>query len=216
MPRMIVVGAALLSLAIASSTASADPVLILSTTADLDNLQVGQDVQFDVLVEGIEVEQNFIFVLNSEIRYTAELLEPVSGPTPGEILDNPIKQSNFLAQSSMADGVVDGRFSESPDPTSGAIGLNGVYYSFTLRAEAVGSGTIGFFFDPNDLAGTTSYAATSTGFALAPIEFSGPLSFTVVPEPSSLALLGLGLGAAGLALGRARRRKLSRDPAPAR
>ena len=54
---------------------------------------------------------------------------------------------------------------------SGAIGLNGLYYSFLLKAAAPGSGSIQF--DPTQ--GANQYAANETGFNFAPIADEWPL-----------------------------------------
>lgn len=51
-----------------------------------------------------------------------------------------------------------------------AIGLNGLYYSFTLQASGVGSGTILFDSTP----GANQYAADDTGFNFAPLSTGGP------------------------------------------
>ena len=120
---------------------------------------------------------------------------------PGSVFDNnvqgPLQVANFNAQSSLTAGAAIGNFSESPNVNSGAIGLNGLYYSFMLKAIAPGSGSISF--DPSP--GANQYAANETGFNFAPLITNGNLSFTIsqaaVPEPSSICMLAIGAAAIG-------------------
>jgi hypothetical protein len=63
-----------------------------------------------------------------------------------------------------------------------AIGLNGLYYSFTLQASGVGSGTILFDSTP----GANQYAADDTGFNFAPLSTGGPLDFSIAPAVTAV------------------------------
>ena len=118
---------------------------------------------------------------------------------PGSVfynfVDGPLQVANFYAQSSLTSGAALGIFSQSPNTNSGAIGLDGLYYSFTLKAIAAGSGSI--LFDPTP--GANEYAADDTGFNYAPLPNLGPLNFTIssVPEPSSIAMLAVGMAVLG-------------------
>jgi hypothetical protein len=93
---------------------------------------------------------------------------------------------NFYALSSLNSGSAIGIFNDGVPTPSEAINENGLYYSFTLKAVATGSGNI--LFDPTP--GANQYAADSTGFNFAPLPTGGPLAFSIssVPEPSSLVL----------------------------
>ncbi len=199
------------TLAALTPSANADPPLTLSSPNDLSHLTVGQTVEIDVSLQGLAVGSDFIFVLNSEVLFPSSNFTPIpdaansSGLTPGEIfIATPASQtSNFNSLSSLNPDNTTGKFSDSTPTSSAAINANGLYYSFQLQATSAGSGFIQF----NPVA--TTYADTDTGFNLVPLPIGGPLPFTInaVPEPTSLAMLGLG---ALLELGHARSRKADR------
>jgi hypothetical protein len=190
--------------------AVANPTVSLSSPNNLNQLSVGNNVEIDVTLSGLPVN-DFIFVLNTKVLFPSSSFLPVpdlnnsSGLTPGPILFLPSQVSNFNAASSLLPGVATGNFSDlSPSP-SAAISQNGLYYSFTLKAISVGSGSIQF-----DTPGTT-YAANDTGFNLAPLPHGGPLAFTIaaaaVPEPSALVMAGAGVVMTGLGFGWRRRKR---------
>jgi hypothetical protein len=202
------IGTAVLTLGLLATSASAAPILSLTSPDDLDNLAVGQEFQIDVTLSGLRTipEFEFIIVLNSKVLFDAALLDPVSGPTAslggGSVFQvAPSQIANFNSASSLGDGAATGNFN---DAGSSAINSEGLFYSFRLRAEAAGSGTIDFD------AASTQFASFYTNFGLAPIGISAPLSYTirsaVVPEPSTWSLIIYGGLLGGLALGRRRRR----------
>ncbi|QEH36092.1 PEP-CTERM motif protein [Aquisphaera giovannonii] len=201
------------ALMLMSAPARAGVVFTLSSPSDLSALTVGQEVEIDLSISGLPSPNltNFIFNVNTRILFDSSLFQAIPDPNstsgltavvaPGSVFDNnvqgPLQVANFNAQSSLTAGAAVGNFSESPNVNSGAIGLNGLYYSFLLRAIAPGSGTIAF--DPTP--GANQYAANETGFNFAPLNTSGNLSFTIsgaaVPEPSSIGMLAVGVAALG-------------------
>ena len=88
------------------------------------------------------------------------------------------------------------QFGDYADETAsgvGAIGQNGLDYSFVVKAIAPGSGTIGFDLVTPD---ANRFSGSETGFAFAPLPTGPALAFTItasVPEPPSglLALIGM-------------------------
>lgn len=207
MRKLIWPGVALLALGLEVSRVDAGPTGVLSSPVDLTHLTVGQQVPIEVSITGLPAN-DFIFVLDTKVLFPSISFTPVpdptqsSGLTPGPIIGVPSQQANFNALSSLAADNATGNFSDSMPQTSQAIGTNGLYYSFLLQANAVGSGTIQFD------APSTQYAANDTAFALAPLPTSGSLSFTIfgVPEAGSLNIALIGLSGFGIGLLAARRR----------
>jgi hypothetical protein len=203
-----------LAFALFTSPARADVLFTLSSPSNLSALTVGQKVEIDVSLSGLPSPNNvtdFIFNLNTKILFSSSLFQAIPDPTTasgltaattaGSVFFNsvqgPLQVANFQAQSSLAAGSANGNFSESPNPASGAIGLNGLYYSFMLMAKAAGSGSISF--DPTP--GANQYAANETSFNFAPLPTAGNLSFTItqtaVPEPRSIVLVVLSVAIFG-------------------
>jgi hypothetical protein len=200
------------------ATTLAGPTVFLSSPENLSDLTVGELVTIDVNLQGLPVGSDFIFNLNTKILFSSSLFQSIPDPSttsgltavvaPGSVfynfVDGPLQVANFDYQSAanggLTAGSANGIFAQFPNTNSGAIGLDGLYYSFTLKAIAAGSGSI--LFDPTP--GANEYAADDTGFNYAPLPNLGPLPFTIsaasVPEPSSITLgltgLLVGLGCA--------------------
>ncbi len=214
-------GALILALLIAMAPESRAGTIevTLSSPQDLTHLTVGEMVTIDVNLQGIPVGSDFIFNLNTSVLFPSADFQAVPDPSntsgltavvaPGSVFDNnvqgPLQIDNFYANSSLIDGQALGIFAQSPNTNSGAIGLNGLYYSFNLMAVAAGSGSILF----NPAAGANEYAADDTGFNYAPLPTGSPLSFSIssVPEPSSLSL-GILASLAGLGFTWCRQRRI--------
>jgi hypothetical protein len=221
------IGVVLCALA-STHTANAGISLTLSSPSNLSALTVGQTFEVDVNLAGLPFPSNntdFIFNLNSKVDFSSTLFTTVpdtntlSGLTaavaPGSVFFNniqgPLQVSNFdflsAGSGGLTAGSATGIFAETPFTNSGAIGLNGLYYSFLLKATSVGSGSIALSPFPD-----TEYAANDTGFNYAPFSSLGsPLTFTIapaaVPEPSSIVLCGMsGLFVAAFARRRSRAR----------
>jgi hypothetical protein len=176
-------------------------LVTLSSPDDLTNLTIGQQVTIDVTLQGLETN-NFIFNLYTQVLFPSTQFQLVSGPTAitGSAGDSVFFADNQVANFQANSGALSGGggvFGISPDDTAngvGAIGQNGLFYSFTLQAIAAGSDSIQF-----DLSNPTlnQFSGTETGFAFAPLPTGGPLNFTVngnaVPEPASVFLLASGV-----------------------
>ena len=202
--------AALFLLLAAPQPVTALPVLSLSSSNDLTQLVVGSTVQIDVTLSQTDLN-DLLFVLYSRALFPSSHFQAIpdpgysSGLTPGAILPQASQVSIFNALSSLTAGAATGNFADQfLSPLS--ISTNGRYYSFELTAIAAGSGAIRF--DPAN----TLYAGNSSGFNLALLPTSGPLSYTIapvaaVPEPSTLVLLTcVTMGALGRRWHIARRR----------
>jgi hypothetical protein len=190
----------------------AGPNVTLSSPDNLTNLTVGQQVTIDVNLQGLPVGTDFIFNLNTSVLFPSSQFQPVPDPSNTSGLTTNIgsgfafqfsnQPPNFYALSSLNAGNAIGIFDDQHPASSEAINENGLYYSFTLKAIATGSGSI--LFDPTP--GANQYAADDTGFNFAPLPTGDPLSFNIVPEPSSLSL-GLVASLVGLGYAWRRRRK---------
>src|SRR3954447_17126324 len=140
-------------LAFATSPASAS-LVVLSSPNNLTSLTVGQNVEIDVSLQGLPAG-SFIFNLFTRVAFPSAQFQLVSGPTPtktfGSVFFGPDpiadpQLANFNANSGPipGGGGVIGNFPDNTASGVGAIGQNGLYYSFILKAISVGSGSIGF------------------------------------------------------------------------
>jgi hypothetical protein len=213
MSRLARYASTLVALALVTPAVFAGPMVTLSSPNDLTNSSVGQQVEIDVTLSGLPVGSDFIFNLNTKVLFPTTMFPIVpnlsnsSGLTTGFgtgfAFQFPDQPPNFYALSALNAGDAIGIFNDQSPASSEAINENGLYYSFTLKASAPGSGSIEF--DPTP--GANQYAADDTGFNFAPLPTGGPLLFTIasVPEPSTLTL-GLVASLVGLGYARSRRR----------
>jgi len=172
---------------------SAVPLVSLSSQSDLTHLTVGDQIRVDVTLGGVSSFSEYLFVLNTRETFPSSLFQVIadsangSGLSPGPVLAVASQRDTFNALSSITLGAVTGNFSSMPTPSEAITG-NGLFYSFTLRAIAPGNGAIQF--DP----GRTVYGSNLSGFNLALLPSTGPLSFSVsaIPEPTSAVMIGFG------------------------
>jgi len=192
---LCVVSTLVLPWALASPVARGEVMVTLSSPDDLSQLKVGDEFRVDVNLTGVDVGNNFIFVLNTRVLFPSSLVQVVADPgtssglSPGAILVTADQRTAFDLSSSLSSGQAIGNFSDTSPLISQAIAQNGIYYSFVLRAMALGSGVVQF--DPS---GGNAYAANDTNFDLRPVATGGSLRFHIIPEPASLTLAGIAAG----------------------
>ncbi len=187
--------------------------LSLSSASDVNQLAVGQTVTFDVVLSGIDPSDpsTFLSFLAANVKEDTALLSAPIAVTPGTAVPEPLNFDGEPLPDGSADAFYDSGFST---PASSPIAGNGIFFSFTVTAQSVGTGTISF--TPDSVAATfASDLVQNDQFA----PDTTPLTFTVlgqaaaVPAPGALALLLSAAVAAGAAAGR-RRLASRRDRAP--
>src|SRR5689334_2067271 len=108
----------------------ADFVLSLSSTADVNHLQVGDTVTFDVGLSGVTIGDptTYLSYLAATIGYDSSLLSPNPFVSPGAIISDP---SGFVGTGypAAADGYYDGVFISSTP-----ISQDGTFFSFQVTA----------------------------------------------------------------------------------
>jgi len=217
--RVAVSAMMLAAVAAMASQAVAAPIMSLSSPNDLTHLTVGSQAELDVTLQGLPAG-NFIFNLNTQVLFPSTQFQLVSGPTAtktvGSVFFGPDavanpQLANFNANSGArpSGGGVIGNFPDQSANGVGAIGQNGLFYSFIVRAISAGSGSVGF-----DLSNPAfnRYSGTDSGFAFAPLPTGPNVAFTIapalaVPEPSTLVLAVTGAVSIGLGYGWRRRKR---------
>jgi hypothetical protein len=198
-----------LSLMIAASLAApahGASLVTLSSPNDLAHLTVGSQAEIDVTLSGLPAD-DFIFNLETRVVFPSSELQLVSGPTPSKAFGSVFFGPDNIADPQLADfnansgpipgGGVIGNFLDETASGVGAIGQNGLYYSFVVQAIEPGSGTIAFDLTTPD---ANRFSGTETNFAFAPLPTGPALTFTIasVPEPTSGLLVLIGMSASGL------------------
>ncbi len=148
--RRVLLGLGVATLLLVLATyAKAGFVLSLSSElADLNDLHPGQTITLDVILSGLTSEQ--VGYLAGTVEFNSSLLGVPTTPTPGAIVPD---SSGFFSDS-FVNGSTGGAdaFYDFLIDSSAPITENGIFFSFQVTAQAVGSGTIDF--DPFSLAAT--------------------------------------------------------------
>lgn len=192
--------AALLAAGLMASAgrAHAAPTLSLSSSSDLDNLEVGQTVRIDVRLSDLGGSQ--LELLATGVAFDRDILGSATTPAAGAIVPNASDPMSF--QPSTDPGFVDVIFEAVGDARTDRITDNGQFFSFELTAQEIGSGEIAF-----DFADALAFNEDDPFMPLQPeVDLGASLGVTVVPLPPALiaGLVGIGGVVAGQVL-RARR-----------
>jgi hypothetical protein len=164
----------------------ANPILSLSSFANLDAIGVGQALTIDVELTGLEVSQE-LDSLAATVVFNEVLLGTPS-IAAGPIVPNPLDDPLDLLTTEAA-GLADAAFLTFGLDGVDHITANGVFFSFAVTPVAIGSGNIAF-----DFIGATLFnAADPNDPTVLTVETGTPLSFVVIPEPSSLALAAVAM-----------------------
>lgn len=170
----------------ATQRASAAVMLGLTTTADLNNLQIGSPVSFDVVLSNIaDSSTGDLDALGATLDWDASLLgTPI-------IADGAIIPDATGIVAIGRPGIIDYLYDMGFAVFSFAsLTNNGTFFSFTVTPQAVGSGAISFF------AASGLNSDPNVNFVV-PVSFNGPLAYQVrspggsggsggiVPEPTS-------------------------------
>jgi hypothetical protein len=191
---------------VACSVCQAGPIVSISSTVpDLGQIHVGDTVQFDVTLSGLNVGDTLDFLGISVVFPDPLFGQPTSLTPAGMIPD--LAGFSGVVLTGTAIGLYDviPLPPAPPDPQYPPIVSDGLFFSFTVTALKAGSGIVAFGTD------ISSDGMDASGAPLDNVVAANSLRFTIlgpttVPEPGSLILLGLGtLGTAGWLRARGRR-----------
>src|SRR4051794_10502252 len=181
----------------AGSTCLAGPIVSLSSTApDLSQIHIGDAIQFDVTLSGLNAGDTLELLGVSVVFPEVNFGSPASNTphlTPTGIVPDAGGYSGAVPLGN-AVGLYDTLNLFPPPDFFPDITSNGLFFSFTVTALAAGSGTFAFGTDLNSIGFDASglpldNVVGATG--------ASQLSFTVlqgttIPEPGSVILLGVG------------------------
>ena len=163
--------------------------LQLSSSDDLTALGVGDMVTVDVSLSGLQPGEELVSLTGS-VLYPDPLMGTPLSINPGAIAPNAI---DFLDLA--FPGQADGSFVTFSPLAAAHITSDGVFYSFDVQAQAVGSGQ----FALDSLALIAEQHDPSFPILRFP-EAGPPLDFSVVPVPAAALLAMMGMGTAVLRL----------------
>ena len=149
---------------------------------DLNNLQVGQTILFDVVLSGLDVTGGqALGSLEGTAVFSSTLLGTPTVPSPGAIIAD---SSGFLASS--GSGSADASYVNVLSNSNTPITMNGTFFTFSVTVQPNVSGSGALSFDPNQ---GGFVAAFDTDFNVLSISAGPDLPFTVigssVPEPGA-------------------------------
>jgi hypothetical protein len=168
----------------ASLYAALSFTLAESNGADLDNLSVGQTVEIDVVLGGLEVGEELGYLAGT-LTFDSGFLGTAFDVSPGGIISDSDGFIGFGAPG-LADGFYDYLFTLSGD----TIDSNGVFFSFKLTIQNAGSGVVAI--DEAMLAARDLFDEPIAIAAGDPLSLR-TVSTDVVPEPATWPIFFSGL-----------------------
>ena len=184
--RSIICGLLLAALAVQQAQ-GALTLTMTPSPADLSNLSVGQSVDITVSLSGLGGLE--LSSLGGTIVFPAAVFGTPTSSAAGGIVPDPADLT-FDPLGPLA-GTIDGQFAAV---SGGNIVSEGVFFSFQIQANAIGSGVISF--DPLTLFYQDAAGAPFFDIATNELAFTVRENADVVPEPAT-ALLWLLLGSTG-------------------
>ena len=180
--RLALSGLVLISIACGSTQAALMLTLSAQPGPDLQALQPGQTVTFEINLSGVEAGDQIGF-LDALVSFPTTVFGSASNVQPGPIVPD---ATGFLGEGLPPDRV-SGTYSFFDATSATPITQNGVFYRFDVTVTGQGSGQVAF-----DRAAAIN---TNTTNPMQLMLNTGPgLNVRSVPEPSSLLLGGVVAG----------------------